>query len=116
MLNCHIALMSDTPTVKNAELAAAAPAIPGITFHPGHHGAHHRQVDLVVTTLQHLIGVRQCGLTMHAGSWPGGHRFVRIAGQRAATAFRRRLPMRGPIRLAFSGWFGSCPFDGGRLK
>ena len=24
--------------------------------------------------------------------------------------------MRGPIRLAFSGWFDICPFDSGRLE
>ena len=29
---------------------------------------------------------------------------------------RPRLPWRGPIRFAFSGWFAFCPFDGGRLE
>ena len=30
--------------------------------------------------------------------------------------FRPRLPWRGPLRFAFSAWFGFCPFDGGRLE
>jgi len=29
---------------------------------------------------------------------------------------RSRLPLRGLTRLAFSDWFGFCPFNGGRLE
>ena len=67
--------------------APAARTMPGITFHTGHHGARHRQVDLVVTTVQHLIGVCQHGLATGAGDWLGGHRLVGIAGQRTTAAF-----------------------------
>jgi hypothetical protein len=54
--------------------------MPRIAFYSGHHGAQHRQVDLVLTTVQHLIGVCQYDLAMCTGHRLGGHRLVGIAG------------------------------------
>ena len=67
--------------------AAAARATPSIAFYSGYQRAHHRQVDLVVTTVQHLVGVCQHGLALCAGHWLGGHRLVGITGQRTTAAF-----------------------------
>ena len=67
--------------------AAAARTMPSIAFHAGHHGAHHREVDLVVTTVQHLIGICQHGLAMRAGGRFCGNRLVGMAAQWTATPF-----------------------------
>ena len=81
--------------------AAAARAIPGIAFDSGHHGTHHRQVDLVVTTVQHVIGVCQHGLALGAGYRLGSDRLVRIAGQRATASFAAKAARARPNTLGF---------------
>jgi hypothetical protein len=60
--------------------------LPGAALHPGHQGTHHRQVDLVVSAVQHLMGVRQRGVAMRAGRGFRDHGLVGMADQRAATA------------------------------
>jgi hypothetical protein len=59
----------------------------GVALHPGHHGTHHRQVDLVIPAVQHLISVRQHGLAMRAGGGFRRYRLVGMADQRTAAAF-----------------------------
>ena len=81
--------------------AAAARAMSGIAFHSGHHGAHHRQVDLVVTTMQHLIRIAQRGLTMRTRYRLGGHRLVGIAGQRSAAPFASHAALARPDAFGF---------------
>src|SRR5882757_11582463 len=93
--------------------AAAARTVPSIAFYPGHRGAHQRQIDLVVTTVQHLIVTAERGLAMRASGGFGGHRFVGIARQRtaaaiAAQAARARSDTLGLLRpvwlLPFRRW------------
>jgi hypothetical protein len=84
--------------------------MPGIPFHTGHRGAHHRQVDLVVKTVQNLIGIAQRGVAMPAGHRPGGHRFVGIAGQRTATAFAAEVVLAWSDTLGFIRLVRLLPF------
>ena len=79
----------------------------GVALHTGHQGTHHRQIDLVIPTMQYLIGVRQRGVTMRTGGGFRGHRLVGMADQRAATAFAAKaalartgaLGLLRPVRL-----------------
>jgi hypothetical protein len=80
--------------------AATTRAMPGVALHPCHHRAHHRHVDLVVTTVQHVIGFAQRGLAMRAGGRPCGDRFVGKKGQRATAALAIQAA------LAWSGTLG----------
>ena len=77
--------------------------MPAIALHPGHHRARHRarhrQVDLVVAAVQHLVGVCQRRLAVSTGGWLHGDRFVRRAGQRAATALATQAPFAWSGRL-----------------
>jgi hypothetical protein len=81
--------------------AAAGRAMPSIAFYSGHQGAHHRQVDLVVTTMQHVIGVCQNGRALCAGHWFGGDRLVRIAGQGATASFAAKAARTRSNTLGF---------------
>jgi hypothetical protein len=96
--------------------ATAAWAVPGVTFHAGHQGADHGQVDLSIASVQHLVRFAQCCLAMHTGYDFDDHRLIGIAGQWATAPLRPRLPWREPLRPAFSAWLGFCPFDSGRLE
>src|SRR5208282_6053010 len=77
-----------------------------------HQGTHHRQVDLVISAVQDLMGVRQGGAAMRAGRHLGGHRLVGIADQRPATAFAAQtafarsgaLGLLRPVRLLALRW------------
>jgi hypothetical protein len=103
---------------QRGQCPAPAFAGAGSTFHPGHHGAHHREVDLVVTTVQHLIGICQRGLAMRAGGRFRGHRFVRMTGQRTATPFATQATCawsdtHGLLRLVRLVTLQACPCEGG---
>jgi len=54
-------------------------------------------------------------LAIHGGDDLGSDCLVGITGQQSAAVLATRLTWRGPIRLSGSGWFGFCPFEGGRL-
>lgn len=58
----------------------------------GYRVAHHRQIDLVVTTVQYLVGIGQGRLARHTSY--------------GLAPLRPRLPLRRPIRLALSSLFG----------
>src|SRR5271166_3207437 len=60
-------MLNGEPSSRPVGDAATARAMSGITFHTGHHRTDHRQIDLVVTTVQHLIGICQHKLAMRAG-------------------------------------------------
>jgi hypothetical protein len=120
--------------------AAAARAMASVALHPGHHRTHHRQINLVIPPVQHLIGLRQSGMAMGAGGGFRRHRLVGMADQRPATAcaaqaalarsgtlgflwlvrllalrWRQAGIVRGFARLAEPRFkFGNAPF--GRLK
>ncbi len=84
----------------------------GVALHPRHQGTHHRQVDVVVTAVQHLMGVRQTGPAMRAGRDLRGYPLVGMADQRSAatfaaqTAFARSgaFGLLRPVRLLAFRW------------
>src|SRR5271166_4196924 len=94
-------MLNGEPSSRPVGDAATARAMSGITFHTGHHRTDHRQIDLVVTTVQHLIGICQHKLAMRAGYRLGGYRFVGIAGQRTATAIAAQAAPAWSNTLAF---------------
>ena len=61
--------------------------MPGVAFHPCHDRAYHRQVDLVVAPVQHLVGLAQHRLAVRTGWGLRGYRFIGKQCQRAATSF-----------------------------
>ena len=91
--------------------AAAARAMPGIAFHPGHHRAHQGQIDLVVAPVQHLVGIGQAAWQCRRHGLRG-HRLVRVAGQRTAAAFTAQAALARsgslgclrPVRLLRLRW------------
>lgn len=66
--------------------AAAARTVSGILFHPGHHRTDRRKVDLVISAVQHLVGLGQGRLAMHTAQRPGDHRLIWFACQESAAA------------------------------
>lgn len=60
--------------------------MPGVAFHPCHYRAHHREVDLVVAPVQHLIGLCQRSPAMRAGGRLRSDRFVGKQRQRTTAA------------------------------
>ena len=84
--------------------AAAARALPGVMLHPRHHGRDCRQVDLVITAAQHLVGFAEHRLAMRAPNRPCRDHFVRVRGQcpsaaRATEAALARTTALGLLRL-----------------
>ncbi len=73
--------------------------MPGVAFHPCHYRAHHRQVDLVVEPVQHLIDLCQRSPAMRAGGRLRGDRFVGKQRQRTtpATATQAALARSGTL-------------------
>jgi len=80
--------------------AAAARAMAGIAFHPGHHRPHRRQVYFVIAAVQHLIGVVERCLAMRADQRLGGHRLIRIACQGPAAALATETALAGSLAFA----------------
>jgi hypothetical protein len=80
---------------------AATQATPNISLHPRHHWPDWWQVNLVVKIVQHLLGIGQRRLAVHAGHRLGYDRRIGIAGQRpAATLPAEATPPRAiPPRL-----------------
>ena len=81
--------------------SAATQAAPNISLHPRHHRTDWRQINLVVKIVQHLLGIGQRGLAVHAGQRLGYDRRIGIAGQRPATTLPAdaTLPRAIPPRL-----------------
>jgi hypothetical protein len=71
----------------------------GVALHTGHQRTHDRQVDVIVTAVQQLIGVGQTGLAMRADRDLRGYCFVGIAGQRTAAAFAAQTAFARPGAL-----------------
>jgi len=80
---------------------AATQATPNISLHPRHHRPDWRQVNLVVKIVQHLLGIGQCSLAVHAGQRLCYDRRIGVAGQRPATTLpaEATLPRAIPPRL-----------------
>ena len=91
--------------------AAAAGAAGAIALDPGDHGAHRRQLDLVVAGVQSLIGLGQHRPAMGTGRRLGNDELIGLLGQGSATARPaqaalarpRALGLLRPVRLVSPG-------------
>jgi hypothetical protein len=75
--------------------------MPGVAFHPCHHRANHRAVDLVVAPVQHLIGFCQRSPAMRAGGRLRSDRFVGKQRQRTTAAPPTQAALARPSTLGF---------------
>jgi hypothetical protein len=84
----------------------------GEPLDPSHHRAHRRQVDLVVTTLQDMVGCAQPGAAVRAHAGLGDKGLVGLGTQRPAAAFAPHaarpwpgaLALGRPVGLAIRRW------------
>src|SRR5271155_3915616 len=72
-----------------------------ISLHPRHLRADWWQIKLVIRIVQHLLGIGQRSLAVHASSRLGYDRRIGIAGQRPATTLpaEATLPRAIPLGL-----------------
>ncbi len=73
---------------------------------PARVGAAHQSLHHFVANAEWSDRALLGAVTVSSGSQASGR----------PPPFRPRLPWRGPMRSVFSGRFGFCPFDGGRLE
>lgn len=90
--------------------SAAAPAMPGVAFHPRHHRANRWQIDLVVAAMQNLIVIAQRRPAMGAGCRLAGNDLVGFRGQRPATALAPDAARARAVPLLSRRPVGFLPF------
>ena len=76
--------------------------------HPRHHRPDWWQINLVVKIVQHLLGIGQRSLAMHAGQRLCYDRRIGIAGQRPATTLPAQATLASP-RMTWQRWARRLP-------
>jgi hypothetical protein len=65
--------------------AVATGTVSRVTLYSGYHRTNHGQIDFIVPAMQHLIVIRQHGLTMCTTDGFRDNGLIRIEGQGAAS-------------------------------